>query len=507
MAKSPGPGAVAPMNPPAPQVRSLDRCISDSGAAAISLVQSRVAIAKKFTAHFSLLTSDPTVTSDAAGPALLTHVQHVIENFASSGFTPPNVSQPVSSAVPSKRRAVPSNSGSGAVANPIPASSEAQSSAQARPRLSYAATAAAAPSSLQVPGHAQSKPKPAVVSAPSDQRIMVRLPVTSHFHHNKAAQNLEVARRALGEWSMSVRALQNVPSGLALVPVDATGRVHILDAAPSLKAAFSATAVEEQVGRDSFIVPFAPSTLAWRAVSPDGSNLDSNLNNSDYAAEVEAALGHKPLSVHMADNGTPTTCTLFLSFARGNVKPSRRLRLYGADLRLVRSKRNAKIQQCTRCFGFHPTRGCSRPALCRLCGSSDHVADGHPTRSDIVLDHVLRCVQCHGPHAADSQNCPARPVNSNGRRVSPSRTELGHIRARGREARRKTIKEYEASKQPAQASASPPSPESHTEREDVDMQDSGDPEPHIAPAAAPTSFARSVHAVVPNTQTNSVRQS
>lgn len=91
---------------------------------------------------------------------------------------------------------------------------------------------------------------------------MIRLPPDSTFRIQPVAHCLETARRSLGSHTSALRAVQRMPSGLAAIPVDTTGRSHILSYADSFKSTFSSSAVKPQVGRDDFIVPYAPTTQA-----------------------------------------------------------------------------------------------------------------------------------------------------------------------------------------------------------------------------------------------------
>ena len=67
--------------------------------------------------------------------------------------------------------------------------------------------------------------------------------------------------------------------------------------------------------------------------------------------------------------------------------------------------------QCSRCWNWHNARCCARPPKCRLCGSSEHLEEGHHNRCDTPSPHQCppRCLHCHGPHPADSPMCLLRP--------------------------------------------------------------------------------------------------
>ncbi|KZZ98178.1 hypothetical protein AAP_00439 [Ascosphaera apis ARSEF 7405] len=260
---------------------------------------------------------------------------------------------------------------------------------------------------------------------------MVRLAPDSSYRTRTAAQCLETARRALGPQSGALKSVQFVPSGLALVPTNLSLRPHLLAKAGQLQTAFNALSIDEQTGRDSFMIAYAP-----RFVSPFSSD---TLTPEAYTAEITAVLGTAPAHVHMADNKQEDSCTLFAFFPRGKVSTGRSLMLFGARLKLHKLQPRArKTTQCSRCFGFHPVRGCSRPALCDTCGSAKHLAAEHPVLSSDAEDLIARCCNCLGPHLASTPECPARASLSSVPRAS--KAELQALRAHQRKERQVQVK-------------------------------------------------------------------
>src|SRR5699024_1445481 len=127
-------------------------------------------------------------------------------------------------------------------------------------RRSYSAVA-----SSPQPGSASpvtTSPRRKNPTAPSDPRIMIRLNDDSPARAATAARNFAAAKFALGNAAPALKAVQYIPTGIALIPTNSTGRSSILAAADKVQRAFNARAVEEQTGREDFMIPYAPLTLA-----------------------------------------------------------------------------------------------------------------------------------------------------------------------------------------------------------------------------------------------------
>ncbi|KAI0992059.1 hypothetical protein K3495_g16127 [Podosphaera aphanis] len=130
-------------------------------------------------------------------------------------------------------------------------------------------------------------------------------------------------------------------------------------------------------------------------------------------------------------------------------KPKLGDRLFEASGRLSEFHRQPRISQCNRCWGHHPTRTCSRGERCRKCGSLEHKSDKCPSI-------VMKCVNCHGPHAANELRCMARPSRLNGQIVQKTREQLQVIRRYGQRDRNAEIQKKEAEKLAEAATATTP---------------------------------------------------
>jgi hypothetical protein len=84
------------------------------------------------------------------------------------------------------------------------------------------------------------------------------------------------------------------------------------------------------------------------------------------------------------------------------------------------------IVQCSRCWKWHNTRCCTRPPKCRLCGSSEHLEEGHHNRCDTPSPYQCppRCLHCQGPYLADSTTCLLYPSQASIARTKAQKLEV-----------------------------------------------------------------------------------
>ncbi|KAL7917743.1 hypothetical protein ACQKWADRAFT_331709 [Trichoderma austrokoningii] len=78
-------------------------------------------------------------------------------------------------------------------------------------------------------------------------------------------------------------------------------------------------------------------------------------------------------------------------------------------------------QQCNGCFGWHRQGVCSRQEICKRCSKPEH---GN-------CDDFPQCINCLGPHEADSSLCKARPTTEKGEVKRPTKTQLRGIKKLG----------------------------------------------------------------------------
>lgn len=111
--------------------------------------------------------------------------------------------------------------------------------------------------------------------------------------------------------------------------------------------------------------------------------------------------------------------------------------LFGVRVQTKLLPKKSKTPQCSKCFGWHNERSCSRPQRCRICGSTKHVENEHASCAP-ETEHKCppKCANCHGPHPADSLECLIRPKKD---QKLPTRSEIAKIRQAASAARMRLV--------------------------------------------------------------------
>ncbi|KAM3533023.1 hypothetical protein MY4038_003742 [Beauveria bassiana] len=129
--------------------------------------------------------------------------------------------------------------------------------------------------------------------------------------------------------------------------------------------------------------------------------------------EALAQTGQRPADAHPSrhDDRASSYMTWIVSFLQPT---KRRWTLFGDSSYASKCDKPRPIDQCGRCWDFHPSYKCNNDEKCVRCGDKAH---GTCTR------HVY-CANCFGYHQADFQDCPIRPVRDGDtvRRLSQRRT-------------------------------------------------------------------------------------
>ena len=136
--------------------------------------------------------------------------------------------------------------------------------------------------------------------------------------------------------------------------------------------------------------------------------------------------------------------------------------------------------QCSRCWNWHNARCCARPPKCRLCGSSEHLEEGHHNGCVTPSPHQCppRCLHCHGPHPADSPTCPLRPVQG---RTTLTKGQKLEIRKSCSAALSQARLEMGCQTQPP-----PSSPQGASAQDDMAIDMTATPVPSTSPFLQPT---------------------
>lgn len=141
------------------------------------------------------------------------------------------------------------------------------------------------------------------------------------------------------------------------------------------------------------------------------------------------------------------TSSLLVSFPATPPKKLRTVHLLGSSRLQCRDyAHKEEVKQCSNCSRFdHQATSCpSKTPICSICSSSSHSTSTHkceecPENSpEGTCFHPEKCANCHGPHTAHWNGCPARPSSSRIAKtiVGPSPARLQAIRSEQRILRR-----------------------------------------------------------------------
>lgn len=243
----------------------------------------------------------------------------------------------------------------------------------------------------------------------ADSRIFLRLPNPSSLRDiGPHGIRITLAGKVPGE----VTRVQTVPTGYAISATE-EGRSFLLSSQAKELAGdghFEAAAEYHQI-----VVPRIPQRIwtlnsGWMPTTVD-----------DINAEAERVAGIKPLASKLSNHqGEADSITAVIAFPK---KPRFALQLFGASGLSRPTRPKQRPLQCTRCHSFHDARACRSKERCVSCGSSK-------------LEHICRiqCINCYGPHTADSLKCPARPYIQKGIIIRLSKAALSAVRKAGRTA-------------------------------------------------------------------------
>lgn len=182
---------------------------------------------------------------------------------------------------------------------------------------------------------------------------------------------------------------------------------------------------------------------------------------------------------------------MFLSFPAGKVKPGRQIMLFHSSLTLLeRNRKPRRVEQCHKCWEFgHSAEHRTRPEVCCVCSSRDHVWEKHPMDTTDEQASIPRCLHCGGPHKADYGKYPVRPAHQNGvRRLAyPSLQNTKAIRNQQWKARKERVAQFAAEKNRRSDTQKDPNTIADSMTHE-DTETTEDPEPASTTAAAPDRY-------------------
>lgn len=319
-------------------------------------------------------------------------------------------------------------------------------------------------------------PKPAQRSR-ADHRILVTMHSTVLL---KGREEAFILRRRLVE-RIEGLSLAQIPvisptkSGWALLPADLASRDLLLAEAnqPVVLEALGGFKMSIPEVWYDYAVPSIPS--AFRGI--DGEvRVDQDL----VLDEAFNQTGETPVRCDISRHGASAVtgkATWVVSFKK-KVKPFHLFNTW-SQARLIEKKPRITRHAIGGCQGWCNPVKCTKAPLCGNCGDK---MEGHDGPSGENCQHKAKCANCHGPHKASHDNCPAKPRTNNGSIIRPTKTELRNIRQAGRLAALAA-----AGRVPARSTSTPPASAEGTDPNAHGTQTSLSSSPSLSPSPSPSS--------------------
>ena len=339
----------------------------------------------------------PTPAADVTGkgpqPAKPIQKQIIPKAVRPSPATPrqaPNV-QRAHTLIPQQREAAPIPS----MTAPEGATGDNPSSATSK---SYAGVARIpVPRDLpERPAQPLTKRKPARTS-----RVFVRLPEDSPL---RAAHSLYIVKtvNSVLPPGKGVEYTSPVRTGIALTPKAGTTPEDLLQHKERISKSLGDGVVERD--ENWIVVKIHDLPTQMIALNDDNQLTSREVSiEEDIFPETAKAFDATPETGYWVQKreGSPTS-SIRLTFKEESMKNSpKSVVIMGTRLKVeYPGARGVRPPQCRKCWGLHRLDTCRAEPKCRMCGDSNHKTPEHPPESPI------KCVNCDGPHAADSSTCP-----------------------------------------------------------------------------------------------------
>ncbi|KKF92136.1 hypothetical protein CFO_g5510 [Ceratocystis platani] len=233
-----------------------------------------------------------------------------------------------------------------------------------------------------------------------DNRILVRISAGNKLRDCESflmTEKLKKLDAGLGE---ALKNVQKTKSGFALM-AHKDSHATLLEKSDKIKKYLGpSTEVAQALNTDAYLI----------------GPVVRHLNGGGKAVEVTEEMirvcftqATRIAPVYMTEKTRGNEKTFIAKIPANGAKVPRQLRMGSrlVPVRLLAEKPKA-TPQCTRCFGWHDAKKCSRAQLYRHCGSSEHESSKHPACCEVEHQCVSACFICRGPHPADSKECPLR---------------------------------------------------------------------------------------------------
>lgn len=261
----------------------------------------------------------------------------------------------------------------------------------------------------------------------NDNRLLVRVSA----EHPALSMSPYAVMQQLNNFleSKIVREIQKIKTGFAICPISAEAQEILYTRMEAIES-FISTQGECKVEKPQDYQAYRLSGVPRTYTGFNGSTLAPvEITASTIATALEELTNVAPIKIletkGSSENQYMDQKNWIVLYPRGS-QLSRSLPLFGVRIPAKLLPKRTRIPQCGRCFGWHNERSCVRASRCRLCGSTQHIEKDH-TSCDPTRPHACppKCVNCHGPHPADSLECLIRPNKDN---VLPDKRQITQIR-------------------------------------------------------------------------------
>lgn len=234
-----------------------------------------------------------------------------------------------------------------------------------------------------------------------------------------------------------VREVQTTKTGFAICPASAAAQETLASKITEIQTFLSSRGqciVEKPESHSAYRISGVPRTYV--GYNKEGAVEAIEINEASLAEALTVLTHVAPLNV-LESRGTVTSdfspCKSWVVLYPRGTSLSRSLPLFGVRVVAKLLPQRTRIPQCGRCFSWHNERACARVPRCRICSSTQHVESGHVSCNPAVAHSCPpKCVNCHGPHPADSLECLVRPRKDN---TFPSKQQTSAIRQAAAAAR------------------------------------------------------------------------
>ena len=246
------------------------------------------------------------------------------------------------------------------------------------------------------PAQTLTKKKPTRIS-----RVFVRLPEDSPI---RAAHPLFIVKTVNSTLppGKGIESAAPVRSGIALTPKAGTTPEDLLQNKDKISTSLGNGVVEKD--EKWVVVKIHDLPTQMIALSEDNKLTSREiLIEEDIFPEAAKAFDATPESgCWIKKQEGYMTASIRLTFREESMKHTpKSVVIMGTRLKVeYPTARGIRPPQCRKCWGLHRPDTCKAEPRCRMCGDVNHKTPEHPPESPI------KCVNCDGPHAADSPTCP-----------------------------------------------------------------------------------------------------